>query len=529
MHDLMHHVKEKKEFQQKSFLLTIDDGYREIFDVIAPILKEKSIPAAFFLNTSFIDNKSMFYRNKASLLVDTLKKDRNSALLANLKDLLEENFLDSQDAQQGILSIPYHQRNILDDMAQILDVDFNQYLKEKQPYLTSEQINSLIDDGFVIGSHGIDHPLYKHLSLEEQLRQTQESFKFLEKKFELPYRAFAFPHSDSYVKQFFKETHFNGDIEISFGTSGFHKGHCKTNIQRQSMEVRGESAKAIYKRLYKYEVFMQLRNSEILSKILSGNKLQNKNGADVKQKTKQTFEKIRVERIRVKDLFDFVKKYNENKKKEDISVISEQRALAHSLNPCADENDIGLLVLYKGDVCVGYHGMLPGFVEINGHYEKVYFGSTWLVSDSVRGQSVGSIMIRETLKLGKALVGAGMNNSSIGALKFLGFEEMRSLNYWQIDFTKCNKRLNRTLDKFNNRIRKSETNRHFYELCKISNYNNILKSLENKLDGINYKEVTSISTDNPKSDTNKENRFIRGIEVINWMLKYVWITKQGSE
>src|SRR3972149_141979 len=40
-----------------SFLLTFDDGFREMADVVAPILSRKGVPALFFLGSAFIDNK----------------------------------------------------------------------------------------------------------------------------------------------------------------------------------------------------------------------------------------------------------------------------------------------------------------------------------------------------------------------------------------------------------------------------------------------------------------------------------------
>lgn len=385
--DLMKIINKKGELHQKSFLLTIDDGYREIYDIIAPILLKKSIPAVFFLNSDFVDNKTMSYRNKASLLIDSL--ENKNYHFNDLQLLLKENDIVNDNLKSAILSIQYHQKEILNDIAKIMDIDFNLYLKEKKPFLTTEQISKLIEDGFDIGSHSIDHPLYKYLSLNEQLKQTHESFNFLKDKFPMPYRAFAFPHNDKGVKDFFKETHYNGDIEISFGTSGFNKGFCNNNLQRQSMENTNDSAKEIYKDLFKYEVFIQLKNSRFISDVFS--KKNDKYILEAKQeKIVNKSEKIRLEKIKIKDLIEFTKKYNENKSEDDLAIISEQRALAHFHNPNADENDTGLILAYKENICVGYLGLMPGIVEIRGIYKKTYFPSTWLVSDKVRGQSVGS-------------------------------------------------------------------------------------------------------------------------------------------
>jgi peptidoglycan/xylan/chitin deacetylase (PgdA/CDA1 family) len=532
--DLMQNINNKEKLSHKSFLLTFDDGYREVADIIAPILLKKSIPAVFFICSAFVDNKSMLYRNKASLLIDRIKEKNNQIPIKKLKLLLEENDIVCDDLINAFNSISYHQKKLLDDAANIMNVDFNAYLKEKSPFLTSTQITKLINQGFDIGSHSIDHPLYKYLSLEEQLRQTWESFNFLQQRFPLPYRAFAFPNNDKGVKSFVKETHFNKEIEISFGTSSFGKGYCINNFQRQSMENTNDSAGKIYKELFKYEIFKQLKNNHAISAILSGRSKKTNSVDSDKKADNRNDEKIRLEKIKVKDLVDFIKKYNSNKTDRDVAVISEQRAIAHSHNPIADENDIGLVLAYKSNSCVGYLGLLPGLVEIRGNIKKIYFPSSWLVSDQVRGQSLGSLLMKEALTLDKALICTGMNNSSEGALKYLGFESMKSLFYWQLNFEKCSQWLLRSIDKsvlkFNpSRNQLNKTSKpFFYEKCKADSYKKISKTCETYLANIYYEEVKSIKFESQNSGETKNYRFIRNIEVINWMLQYAWIKNRGS-
>jgi hypothetical protein len=65
-------VFEGKSLKKPGFFLTFDDGLREIYDVVAPVLKEKGVPAAFFLNSAFHNNKALFYRYQASVLIDKL-------------------------------------------------------------------------------------------------------------------------------------------------------------------------------------------------------------------------------------------------------------------------------------------------------------------------------------------------------------------------------------------------------------------------------------------------------------------------
>jgi len=118
-----------------------------------------------------------------------------------------------------------------------MNIDFNDYLLKKQPYLNSCQIESLIKDGFTIGAHSIDHPLYSSISLRDQLGQTLESIKQIRNRFCLDYGAFAFPHSDHKVSmEFFKELYDSGVVDISFGTAGMLNDSFPENFQRFSLE-----------------------------------------------------------------------------------------------------------------------------------------------------------------------------------------------------------------------------------------------------------------------------------------------------
>src|SRR5687768_8144112 len=63
----LNHVVEGKFKNKKIFFLSFDDGLREVHDVIAPILLRKGLPATFFLNADFIDNRALMFRYKVSL------------------------------------------------------------------------------------------------------------------------------------------------------------------------------------------------------------------------------------------------------------------------------------------------------------------------------------------------------------------------------------------------------------------------------------------------------------------------------
>ncbi len=235
--DVLRAVNTGSKIPDNSFLLTFDDGFREMHDVVAPILLRKGIPAAFFVTTAFIDNKCMYYRQKASILANYLSKSSNKNLLEKIKGILLNYGMKQMEPRKQLLSVNYHNVHILDEIAQHIGIDFNEYMAKHKPYLTSDQIKILIKKGFAIGSHSIDHLPYSTLSIDDQLFQTEYSTKAIRDQFGLRYGAFAFPLSDAGVSQaFFTKLYANGIVDISFGTNHIPTSCFPNNFRRFSLE-----------------------------------------------------------------------------------------------------------------------------------------------------------------------------------------------------------------------------------------------------------------------------------------------------
>lgn len=224
---------------KNAFLLTFDDGFREVHDVIAPILLEKGVPATFFINSAFVDNQELCYQHKASILTVCIEKRVTGNLINGLNRILDIESIKStaEEIRYRMLSITYRDRNLLDKIARLLDMDFSRYLKENRPYLTSHQIQKLLKDGFTIGAHSIDHPPYPLLHLSEQVRQTLESVRSIKSTFGLDYGVFAFPNTDQHVsKLFFSKINGAGIIDASFGNRGMMSESISNHFQRFSLE-----------------------------------------------------------------------------------------------------------------------------------------------------------------------------------------------------------------------------------------------------------------------------------------------------
>jgi peptidoglycan/xylan/chitin deacetylase (PgdA/CDA1 family) len=244
------------------FHLTFDDGFTEMYDNVAPILQRLGIPATFFLNTAFLDGGGLAHFNALSVLLDQdqLHHPGTNAAKAQLESILPPLRSGRTTLRERILSIGYGQRSIVRSLAEVLEFDLDQYVRDTQPHLTSEQVARLVEMGFSIGAHSHDHSLYSDLSLQQQLSQTRTSLEWLEARFKVSPKAFAFPHNDSGVSdQFFTEVFSEELLDVSFGTSGLVAHFHPRNIQRVSMEKTSTPAMQILAKQFTRAMYSRLR------------------------------------------------------------------------------------------------------------------------------------------------------------------------------------------------------------------------------------------------------------------------------
>lgn len=248
LNEILTHIENGTQPQKPSFFLSFDDGLKECHSIIAPILIKRNLKAAFFINTDFVDNQALFFRYKVSLLIEQLK---NKNTTFSKEDLLNLKYSDTQKINQ---------------LAKDFMIDFQHFLEEEKPYLGWGEIKDLHEQGFTIGAHSKDHPMYAQISLEEQIHQTQNSMDELVNRLNLNHRFFSFPFTDSGVhEEFFQWMHQNGNVDLSFGTAGIKDDEFPRNLQRIPMDNNLNSTSTfILKNTLFYQLKKFLRKNKVM-------------------------------------------------------------------------------------------------------------------------------------------------------------------------------------------------------------------------------------------------------------------------
>lgn len=178
--------------------LTFDDGYAECFSVVRPILLEHNIPCTFFLTTDLIDNQVLFYRNKVSLCIERVRQLDDGEREAAFHRIQREIGVTVKrvDSFVGwIKELRLSDEPVIDRVCVILEVAWESFLRETQPYLTREQIRQMHAEGFTIGAHTRSHRKLGQLTAGEIEEEIVESCRVVQGITGQAIVPFSFPHS----------------------------------------------------------------------------------------------------------------------------------------------------------------------------------------------------------------------------------------------------------------------------------------------------------------------------------------------
>ena len=247
--------KNKRVLSSPVFLVSFDDGFISFKNQAVPVLQKYGITAVCFINSDFVNNNQIFYRCKASMIIEKLK---------SLKVKDPDNTLLSKDIE-NVYAIGYHDQHQLDNIAFRYNIDLVGYFSNESPYLSDKDIISLKKNGFYIGAHSKDHPLYKKISIEEQVHQTLHSLQIVDQISNNDLKLFSFPFTDDGVTKVFFER-IKSYIHLSFGTAGMKIDSIDMHLQRIPMEVGNYSAAAIIYGEYLYYLLKLIAGRNIIKR-----------------------------------------------------------------------------------------------------------------------------------------------------------------------------------------------------------------------------------------------------------------------
>ena len=198
---------------EKGVILTFDDGFKDHYLNVLPILEEKKIWGLFYVPTGHYKDKKVLNVHRIHHLLG--KYDAKLLLDKGLK-LLDVSMLNEDKIQEFDKEI-YKDQNLnryefrfkrlfnyyLRDeyKTTMLDWLVSEYLNESELYdtlyLTKEQLMEMEKLGSIVGSHTVTHPVLSTLNYKQQKEEIEESNNFLGSFLDMQIKSFCYPYGST--------------------------------------------------------------------------------------------------------------------------------------------------------------------------------------------------------------------------------------------------------------------------------------------------------------------------------------------
>ena len=253
-------------------------------------------------------------------------------------------------------------------------------------------------------------------------------------------------------------------------------------------------------------------------------------------------DQIKIKKIRLGDLYDFTCAIFANPSFEKIAPISWLRAASQSKNPHGRPEDVVLFVAFRGNQCVGYHGLLPAIFNHEDNLARIHWATTFFVAPDFRGQGIGKCLLEEIKKTKIDFIVTQMTESAERAYRSSGYKDIGRLTYFQLRVDRLDF-LAGSFDAIINFLRKKSPDpnhspaginrlkRSAHRFIKKIFYGIVARNSLKQQRRFSWKAVDQINEslwgalDRHLIDP----AFFRGVQAVNWMLKYPWVVSGSAK
>jgi len=178
-------------------MITFDDGYKSCRETALPILREVGVRAVFFVATTYVADRRMYWWERIAYTVAQRKGDR---IRLEYPDPIELD-LSSPDVARKLVATVKNTPGLevarfLDELVSATRIDWDAALERKladELIMTWDDARALADAGMDVESHSRTHRVFQTLTPAELDVELAGSRMDLEEQLGRPCRAIAFP------------------------------------------------------------------------------------------------------------------------------------------------------------------------------------------------------------------------------------------------------------------------------------------------------------------------------------------------
>lgn len=217
--DLVDLVIKREPVQEKTVVLTFDDGYKDNYTNAYPLLQKYDIPATIFLTSKLIGSGDLAWNDKVGYII------YNSSVNHIKIDELGEYGIDSEFEKYKMFFDIKHKLSKLNEIEKSLIIEeLCRQCDVKIPsdigndlMLSWDEVKEMDEDNIDFGAHTINHPVLPSLTLKEARWEILESKNALENNLQKEIKHFSYPYGDynQNVVDLVKELNFKSAVTLN--------------------------------------------------------------------------------------------------------------------------------------------------------------------------------------------------------------------------------------------------------------------------------------------------------------------------
>lgn len=177
-------------------VITVDDGYRDFYELAYPLLKHHSVPATFYVTTGFINKDLWLWPDQVLWLLNNRANLSGNLSVANQAIQLDRHVAQVwQDVINLFLSVSNQDRILgLKKLELSCGVALPQTVPDVYAACDWRQLIEMQDAGIEIGGHTVSHPSLGHMTDAEVKMELQGCMQALHDNLGPQSRTFCYPN-----------------------------------------------------------------------------------------------------------------------------------------------------------------------------------------------------------------------------------------------------------------------------------------------------------------------------------------------
>jgi peptidoglycan/xylan/chitin deacetylase (PgdA/CDA1 family) len=193
--DALQFIRNRKQFPRRAVVITFDDGYRDNYEIAAPILEYYGLRAAFYITTDPIQNSKApwFCRLRYAFHTTEVKSWVDLATGYQHRLACEEDRREAFHSASRYCSTLVGERQESFIYSVLKELHDDGLVGSYNLMMDWDQIKELHCREHIIGSHTMTHPNLAFVSFSEACEEMRDSKQALEEKLGGPIMHFSYP------------------------------------------------------------------------------------------------------------------------------------------------------------------------------------------------------------------------------------------------------------------------------------------------------------------------------------------------